>query len=203
MGEAYLEFSHETDGQLELYTLFRLADPRVAAIEQHLLVCEACRKRLDDVEMFATAMRQAIADEPEVQTRTTWFAWLRFRGQWQPALAWAGGLAALALAAVLYPHSGRDAAPLASLQLTAIRGDIQTAATARETDITLADAPALPGLRAEVVDATGEAIWSGRFGNGHRIELMKQLAPGYCFVRLYDSAGKLLHEYGFRVRSVH
>jgi hypothetical protein len=197
-----LEFSHETDEQLELYGLGRLTELRVAIVEQHLLVCEACHERLDDVEMFALAMREAIADEPEVQVFKCWFEWLGFRGLRQPALAWAGGFATLVFACGLYLHSDRNVLPLASLQLTATRGDLQTATTAMETDITLADAPDLPSLRAEVVDDTGGRVWSGAFDNGHRIKLVKQVAPGTYFVRLYDGAGKLLHEYGFRVSSV-
>jgi hypothetical protein len=197
-----LEFSHEIDEQLELYGLGRLTESRVAIVEQHLLVCEACQERLDDVETFARTMRQAIADEPEVQVFEGWFEWLRFRGVRQPALAWAGGFAMLVFAAGLYLHSDRNVVALASLQLTATRGDLQTATTARETDITLADAPGLPSLRAEVVDDTGGRVWSGAFENGHRIKLVKQVAPGTYFVRLYDGAGKLLHEYGFHVRSV-
>jgi hypothetical protein len=194
-----LEFSHETDEQLELYGLGRLTEPRVAIVEQHLVVCEACQESLNDVETFALAMRQAIAGGSKSQGFQSWFEWLRFRGLRQPALAWAGGFATLVFVAGLYLHSDRTVVPFASLQLTAIRGDLQTSAAAAETDITLADAPDLLALRAEVVDATGEAVWSGAFENGHKIKLVKKVTPGTYFVRLYDGAGKLLHEYGFRV----
>ena len=54
--------SHQGDDQLELYALGRLSEPEQAVIEEHLLICEACRQRLDDVEAYAKAMRQAIAD---------------------------------------------------------------------------------------------------------------------------------------------
>jgi anti-sigma factor RsiW len=202
-----LQFSHETDEQLERYALGSLPEPQVAVVEEHLLVCVTCQERLDDLGTFALAMRDAIASEPAVQARTGWFEWLRSWDPRQPALAWAGGFAILVLASGLYLHSGRiagrDALPLASLELTAMRGDIQSAALARETDITLADAPPGPALRAEVVDATGGRVWSGALdGDGHKIKLMKQLAPGDYFVRLHDNTDRLLHEYGFRVRRV-
>jgi hypothetical protein len=54
--------AHQTDEQLELYALGRLPEPRQAVIEEHLLICESCRNRLDEAEAFAKAMRQAIAD---------------------------------------------------------------------------------------------------------------------------------------------
>jgi hypothetical protein len=197
-----LKLSHETDEQLELYGLGRLTEPRVAIVGQHLLVCEACQERLDDVERFALAMRQATADGPEAQAFKGWFERLRFRGLRQPALAWAGGFATLLFAAGLYLHSDRNLVPFASLQLSATRGDLQTAVTAGETDITLADAPALQALKAEVVDDTGGLVWSGAFENGHPIKLLKPVAVGTYFVRLYDGAGKLLHEYGFHVSGI-
>jgi hypothetical protein len=118
-------------------------------------------------------------------------------------MAWVGGFAAIVLATGLYLHSGGSVAPLASLQLTALRGEVQSTTPARETDITLSDAPAEPVLRAEIVDSVGARVWSGALeGVNRKIQLMKQLAPGDYFVRLHDDTGKLLHEYGFRVRKV-
>ena len=54
--------SHQSTEQLELYALGRLAEPEQAVIEEHLLICEACREQLDEVEAYAKAMRRAIAD---------------------------------------------------------------------------------------------------------------------------------------------
>jgi anti-sigma factor ChrR (cupin superfamily) len=53
--------SHQTAEQLERYALGRLAEPEQAVIEEHLLICEACRQRLDEVEAYAKAMRRAIS----------------------------------------------------------------------------------------------------------------------------------------------
>ena len=77
---------HRTDDELELYALGRLADPQVAVVEEHLLVCVACQERLDEVEAFALAMREGISAEPAPEPRADWFAWLK-----QPRVAWAGG----------------------------------------------------------------------------------------------------------------
>jgi hypothetical protein len=186
--------SHETDERLELYALGRLDEPQVAAVEEHLLICALCQERLDDVESFAMAMHEAIASEPPMPPRTAWFSWLT---KW-PTYIWVPAMAALILAASLWMGLGRNQLPpLATLQLTAIRGDVGSVAPARETDIQLTDAPAGTALRAEVVDSGGGAIWNGP---GQTIRITKTLAPGTYFARLYDASGKLLHEYGFRVR---
>jgi hypothetical protein len=194
MGVSHI--SHETDEELELYALGRLPEPRVDAVEEHLLICASCQERLDELAIFALAMREGIASEPETEARTSWFAWL-------PRPVWSGvlGFAVIVLAAGVYLNSGRShVAPVASLRLTAMRGNVESVGPARETDITLEDAPAGSALRVEVVDSAGMPVWSGPLeGDSSRIRLMKQLSPDTYFARLYDAAGKLLHEYGFRV----
>lgn len=197
-----MEYPHKNDAQLELYALGRLTEPQVRTVEEHLLVCVACQETLDDFEVFASSMRQALSAEAGVQLRAGWRERLSFRGMRPPALAWATAFAVLVFSAGLYLRPGDNIAPLASLQLTAMRGNSQTVPTAKETDIALRDAPALPSLLAEVVDSTGRAVWAGDFENRRKIRLMKQLAPGDYFVRLYGGNGKLLHEYGFQVRPI-
>ena len=199
---------HQTDEQLELYALGRLPEPWVAEVEEHLLVCVACQERVDDLAAYAFAMRQAISAEPAQPH--SWFSWFPqlwfqswFERPWLKtgAIACAGGVAAILLAGTLYLQSVPHLAPLASLQLTAVRGAMPAVTPARETDITLADAPSGAALRAEVVDAAGSMVWNGSIETQtHRIALARELAPGNYFVRLFDDGGKLLHEYGFQVR---
>jgi hypothetical protein len=192
--------SHQTDEQLELYALGRLPEPWIAEVEEHLLVCAACQERVADLEAYALAMRQAIFTEPGQKPQ--WYSW--FQQSWlkMPVLAWAGGLASILLAVALYLQFTPHLAPLASLQLTAMRGAMPSVAPARETDMTLTDAPAGTALRAEIVDATGSTIWSGSLEpRTHSIALTRRLAPGNYFVRLFDDGSKLLHEYGFQVRA--
>jgi len=205
---------HQTDERLELYALGRLPEPWVAEVEEHLLVCAACQERVDDLEAYALAMRQAIYTEPaKSPLRLSWFeqswfgqSWFEqswFQRSWLkiPVLAWAGGLASILFAVALYLQLVPHLAPFASLQLTAMRGAMPAVGLSRETDITLADAPSGAALRSEVVDATGNTVWSGVLDpRTHRIALTRQLDPGNYFVRLFDDDSKLLHEYGFQVR---
>lgn len=191
---------HETDDDLELYALGRLTEERVANVDEHLLICASCRKRLNEAEAFAVAMREAIGGEPKAAASTNWH-WL---SAWrQPGLAWAGAFASLLVALGLFVHFGvTPVAPLATLQLAAVRGEMPTVTQARETYISLIDAPAVTGLKAEVVDSNAGILWTGPLPlrDAHRIRLTKQLDPGDYFVRLYSDDGKLLHEYGFQVR---
>lgn len=191
---------HQTDEQLERYALGRLPEPLSAEVEEHLLVCSDCQERVDDLEAYALAMRQAISSEPE--QRPNWFAriqsWFQGSSLMTPVIACAGGVAAILLAGTLYLQSPQHLLPVASLQLTATRGAMPAVEPSRETDITLADAPVGMALHAEIVDANGSKVWNGNID--HRIALTRNLAPGTYFVRLYDAGGKLLHEYGFQVR---
>jgi hypothetical protein len=75
---------------------------------------------------------------------------------------------------------------------------------AREYDLTLADGPRDGGpFRVEVVYVTGIAAWSGFAESspaGVQVKVMHRLGPGDYFVRLYDASGRMLREYGFRIR---
>lgn len=184
---------HGTDDQLEQYALGRLPDSDLPLLEQHLTICAACRERLDDIEDFALGMREALAAEPA--PRTDWVAWLR-----RPAVSMALAFAALVLVVGVFSNEGTRFAPSASLQLTAMRGGMPSTVPAREFDLTLADGPLDGGpFRVEVVNAMGATMWSGLAGDNH-FKVRQRLGPGDYFVRLYAVSGKMLREYGFRIR---
>lgn len=184
--------SHPTDDQLELYALRRLSQADSEALEDHLLVCDACRARCEDVTDFAVAMRDALKTAPaEVERR--WFGWLRPNAALVPAFA------ALLLALALYWNAGRgQLTAVASLQLTAMRGsEVATAEPARELDVTLPDAAA--ASRIEIVGADGAAVWTG--ANKPTIVVSQELAARDYLLRAYLPSGELLHEYTFRIQN--
>jgi len=51
--------AHGTEEQLELYALGRLPGSGQVRLEEHLLVCAACRDKLNEIGDFALAMRAA------------------------------------------------------------------------------------------------------------------------------------------------
>lgn len=183
--------SHPSDDHLELYTLRRLSRPESEAVDDHLLVCDPCRTRCEEVADFAFAVRDALKTAPaEVESR--WFGWLRID------FALAAAFAGLVLAVALYWTGGNSRlAPLATLQLTAMRGSVvATVGAARELDITLADAP--QASKVEIVGANGAAVWSGP--NADTLVIRKAIRPGDYLLRAYLPSGQLLHEYAFRIQ---
>jgi hypothetical protein len=186
---------HTTDDQLEHYALGRLPDSAVPVLEEHLMVCAACQERLDQIEAFALGMRQALQETPSINTaprrrRAFWF------------LPVAAAFAAIIMSIAMFYAGGRaKLIPAASLQLTALRGDMQFVPPSKELDLTLTDVPSGGGpFRVEVVDASGTPQWNS-LASGTSVKVQRQLKPGDYFVRLYGPGNQVLHEYGFRIRS--
>jgi hypothetical protein len=51
--------SHPDDRIVEAYALNRLEEPLLTAYEDHLLMCEECQKRLQQMDEYVDAMRRA------------------------------------------------------------------------------------------------------------------------------------------------
>lgn len=196
--------SHESEERLELYALGRLPASEAEAVELHLLQCEGCRDRLDEVSRSAASFREALREEPAASRSSgrqqPWFGWL-----WQPRFAMAGSLAAVLVAAGLFwLTAGTPVPAVASLQLTAMRGAMPSVAQAKQLQLALADAPATDApFRTELVDDSGSKIWEATVAGPAsplQTKIDRRLATGDYFVRLYGASGRLLHEYGFRVR---
>ncbi len=190
---------HESEDRLELYALGRLGDSEIEQVEEHLMVCEPCRELLEQTSVSALAFREELS-KPVIHRPAFegWFGWLT------PRVMSAAAFAVFVLAAILYWGGESRLAPVASLQLTAMRGGMQSVGIARETDLVLTDAPAAgTPLSVEVVDGSGTAVWNGtgnNSGRGVELKIANRLSPGDYFVRLRSAKGELLHEYGFRVR---
>ena len=132
---------HLSDDQLELYALDRLAEADEELIESHLLLCDPCRYRLDEIGAFAFAMTSALRKNPPyldaVEPKFPWslFTW---RSWMLPGMAVAGAAAVLLAMLVVRNADNRPLVPVATLALTATRGDAIAAPAAREYDLTLA-----------------------------------------------------------------
>jgi hypothetical protein len=189
---------HGTDDQLEEYVFGRLSVSDVPALEEHLLICVACRDRLDAIEAVTASLKQALGTSQaglKPSTRTDWFAWFAPK----PVFFMAAGLVVLFAVLSVFWNGHTKFAPVATLQLTASRGEMPSAGPARELDLTLSDAPSEGGpLRVEIVNATGRLLWSGPAGIQLKAE--RQFGPGDYFVRVYSVSGKVMREYGFRIR---
>jgi len=200
---------HLSDEQLELYALDRLADADEDRIEGHLLLCDPCRNRLDEIGAFAFGMRSALRQTPphvcDEQSRSPW-SWFPWRSWMMPALS-LGCVAAILLVMVLVrqPGDSRNLAALATLTLTATRGSGTAEAVAvpsKEYDLLLADGGP-DGTEVKVFDAAGTQVWNGKplhSAAGALAKIPVSLANGLYLVRLEDAGGRTLHEYSFQVR---
>ncbi len=197
---------HESDERLELYALERLSDSDIMQIEEHLLVCDSCRDRLEETATFALAMRDTLREGIKSGSafdspRPAWLGWLI-----KPQFVMAGTLATALVAVVLVWDSHSGVRPLAALQLNAMRGsEAQTVEPSRELDLTLTDAAGGTGTPVvEVVDNNGgQQLWTGTpqlIGGTARVKVMKVLPAGDYLVRFYYPPGHLVHEYSFRVK---
>jgi hypothetical protein len=195
---------HGTEDQLEAYALGHLAASDrhlLESLEEHLMICSACRNRLDEIEAFTSAMRHTFGanSASAISRPRDLFAWL----PWPKVSI---GLALLALIAivVLFSRDQTRFIPVANLQLSAARGEMAVAAPASQLDITLIGAPAEgQSFRSRIVNATGGTVWNGQAsGVAGRLNVKAQqrFVPGDYFLRLYGASGEVVREYGFRIR---
>jgi anti-sigma factor RsiW len=52
---------HLEEGDLERYSMGAMPEEEAAPFEEHLLICETCRRRVDDCDEFVAALKSAAA----------------------------------------------------------------------------------------------------------------------------------------------
>ena len=199
--------SHYGEETLEKYALGQLREEAVPPLEEHLLICESCQERLDEVEQFIRTTRAA-ASELRAEERGKQRASLSLSWLWTlPKPVWAGAFAAV-LVAVVLPYSLQNTrGPASEAVLETSRGGEQsnTAHVKSGAVALVIDASELPSqkeYRLDVVDSSGASIWSGSvqpMGNRLRAQVAKPLAHGVYWVRIYAGDSSLLREFGLTV----
>jgi anti-sigma factor RsiW len=197
---------HGTEDQLEDYALGRLPDTQLALLEEHLLICETCLHRLEELDNLVHDLRGLSKSTPARRPFPfrDWIQGIGLRAQPAFAPAFAALVIVVVGAGVFFATGRNRLAPMASLQLTATRGEMATAPAARETDLTLLDAQLAGGpFLVELVNALGDRQWIAMANiapGGVSVKVQRHLLPGNYFVRVYGPGHQILHEYGFRVR---
>jgi hypothetical protein len=193
---------HMDDEIIEQYSMRTMPEDAIAPFEEHLLICEACQHRLEQADVYVPAMRQAAA-RLRTEPVKRGFPWLGFP-RLVPAMA---GLAVLTVAAGLWlgrPGMG-EANPFA-VELAATRGAaIEATAPAGRgllLRLDLANLPASPQYRVEMVDRFGHPVWQTSVpARGSKADFkVPGTQPGVYFVRVYRPSGELLREYGLEVQ---
>lgn len=196
--------SHPGEDVLELYCLDRLDESEAASIEEHLLVCEACQKRVTELDVFLKAAKQAMRDlrsEERYSRPQSGWNWL-FRPGW----AAAGALAMLALVAV---PTLRRPAETQELSVSALRGaSEQSGGAVAEAGRPLRVNLDLTGLASgeccllQLVSAEGKVLhrWEAAPTNGQASLDHAALRAGQYWIRVKTNSGEDLREFGLTVR---
>ena len=169
-----------------------ISEDESAGWEEHLLICESCRQRVEASDATVKAMRNAsaIVREEPVAERRGGFGW---------RMAWLAAAAALVIAGLVLRTALAPGTRQVSVSLVAMRGgDLAAhapagAALALHPDVT-GVAPAR-SYELRVVDALGREVWRGVTPGAP----VKPLSKGTYFVRLY-AGGELVREYGLAVQ---
>jgi hypothetical protein len=190
-----------SEEEIERYSMGAMPEAAIAPFEEHLLICESCQLRLAQTDAYVSAMREASARLPRGRLKHG-LPWLRFP-RLVPAFA---GLAVAIVAAGMW--MGRldmgEAHPYA-VDLAATRGAAIEAKAPPGRWLLLrldvANLPASPGYRVEMVDGSGNRVWQATVpARGSKADFrVPRTQPGIYFVRVYRPAGELLREYGFEV----
>jgi hypothetical protein len=199
---------HPTEELLEEYSFGRIHEPALATLEEHLLICPFCQSRLEQIEDYAALMKSAAAElERERMAFTRPPLWLTVPHIPAIKMILAAALLVFSVSATLAWHH-QPPAEAAEVMLAALRGGeadgMAHAPSGRPLKLAMngSHLPPSPAYRLEVVNAAGANIWNGPAQpmDGMLSSLVeKSPGPGVYWVRLYNSDGRLLREFGLRL----
>jgi hypothetical protein len=190
--------THPSDELLEEYFFHRLEEPRLAEVEEHLLICEACRNAVRELDAFIPSMQAEAARPAESRPRNLPIA---------NRIGVAATVALLLVALVVFRTRPVENPAPAEVVLSSIRGleSRSEAPAGRPLQLNI-QAPDLvngQAYRIAVVDAAGRVVWTGEATDaGGKILAPepKGLTSGVYWIRLYDAKEQQLREFGMSVK---
>ena len=209
MTDSYLD--HPSEEVLERFLLHNAQEDELDRVETHILACEGCVSRLEQLELQIAAAKIALQElsrqprpERAIERRSV-KEWFTLR-----TLSWAGAAAVFALAIGLTPRFMLQTNPPTDVTLSANRGsETPLVPQGRPLHLHLTAPDVANGpVRVSVVDAYGSEVWTGAAkAQDERVELSlpKIEKAGSHFLRLYalradKTSGDLLREFPFQVR---
>lgn len=171
-------------------------------VEEHLLLCESCRRQLDECDRWVALMKAAAIPDPHGSiSPPVWQRWWQSVSGFASWPALAGGMAMFVAVlwiapAMMAPRTSSEAQPVS---LSALRGnDLRVRVRAGSVlelkieDNDVADASV------SIVRSNGDAVWSGKL-SGNTVQA-GPLRKGLYWVRLMSpGSGEQLKEYGLLV----
>ncbi|MGI8960471.1 MAG: hypothetical protein ACR2IV_12045 [Bryobacteraceae bacterium] len=203
---------HPTEDELERFILNRSTDEELEGLETHILACESCVTRLEELECEISATKLALrqmqrerlakAPLPQASSWKTWFA--------VPRLPLAGAVAAAAVALIVVPAFLPRQAPVAEVSLSAYRGEeTSVVPVGHRLDIHLNTGDLVEGpVQVAIVDIGGIEVWKGSAAI-HQEQAEVVVPPikerGAHLLRLYapaqaSTSSDLLREFAFEVK---
>jgi hypothetical protein len=216
------EHSHPSEEILEQYAMSRSDPEQVERIEEHLLICSACRDALDEADRWVAIMKCALPEpddpsfgrsmleklvrlfSPGTQEGTRRSFWNLGPMSWA-GIAWAGLAIFVLLPARALIHQSAPQQKPQQITLVAMRGaDPRMQAVAgRPFRFDLKDpepeAFSQPGNRLQIISPSGTELWSCALATSRTIEA-PALQAGSFWIRILNSDGQPLKEYGLIVR---
>jgi hypothetical protein len=201
--------AHPTEQDIELYSMGRLPEHAAAHMEEHLLLCGACRERLDEADEFVAAMQGALRElntsRVAAEKRPSFFSQLFSL----PKPVWAGALAAVVLVFAFVPWRHGVSEPH-SVQLDAFRGagtPLAATAPAGRPLVLEVDVQGLPvndRYRVEIADRQGDSVWQSSLpatGKTLMVPVKRSLTQGRYWIRVYEprTGGELLREFALSI----
>ena len=182
---------HIDPEDVERYSLGHTSPAETADVEEHLLVCDECRGKVEQADEFAIAMKAA-AGIDRSRTKPRW--------KLIPVLATAACLMVAATVALRWQGNRQ---PAFAVNLAATRANPSAVAApagrALELHPDLTGLPVRPSYRMEMVDQNGTPVWRGEFNPAQKAAMVEGQAAGVYFVRISTAGGELLREYGLEI----
>ncbi|HEY2018483.1 MAG TPA: T9SS type A sorting domain-containing protein [Bryobacteraceae bacterium] len=193
---------HLDEEQFEKYSMGAVSEQESAQFEEHLLICESCRRKVTETDNYIAAMHGAsrrMRESEKQEARAPIFPRLI------PLFSAAVLIVVVVLVGLRMGNRASLAPPLA-VNLVSTRGaGIDAKAPPHRPlmlNLELTGLPLQPSYRVEMVDSLGKVVWNGMAPSNHSVATASVPGNpvGVYFVRIYGSqgaaSGELLREYG-------
>ncbi len=202
---------HVLDEHLEAYVLRRLQEEETGILEDHLLLCQNCQRRLTETQQRIQAIRMAARGIREREERPG----LRqspvarfFSSLIVSRPAWAAAAAVAVALVVFTPRLRHSSLPYQEVNLTVMRGEepafdadhgrrLRLHLDVRDLEVSAIN-------RMTIVSAQGSPVWESRMdrptGDSVAVSIDRKLDAGQYWVRVLGPPDRILREYSLRLR---